>query len=134
MNIIITKTHNKYKKNYLSTKHLLKYGTYGLKLHGFFRFTIDKISILEFLIKKKLKIISKKKTKVWSLLVFNNHLTKLNSESRMGKGKGIYLTKSVYIKPGSIIFEFDNIEEDKIIFLFKFIKKKIAVKCSLIGV
>ena len=48
---------------------------------------------------------------------YNQTLTKLNPESRMGKGKGLFFTKTAFIKPGMILFETDKLTNN--------VKKKI---------
>lgn len=50
----------------------------------------------------------------------------------MGKGKGPIYTEVLFIKKGSIIYEFQNINQQQIIEVFNFIKKQISVKLSLI--
>ncbi|MGH1163429.1 ribosomal protein L16 [Bacillus mycoides] len=58
----------------------------------------------------------------------NLNLTKLNLESRMGKGKGSIYENAIFLKPGMILYEFDNFPISQKIKLFKYLKKKIFAK------
>nr|YP_010199687.1 ribosomal protein L16 [Gracilaria domingensis]UAD89595.1 ribosomal protein L16 [Gracilaria domingensis] len=128
------KTHNKYSLKLKQSNHILKYGRFGIKSLAFSRITESQLNALRWIILKRLKLVTnnKKNFRFWILLSMNLTLTKFNIESRMGKGKGAVYTHAVYVKPGMILFEFDNLTEQQIKNLFDYIFKKIAFKIKLI--
>nr|YP_009130772.1 ribosomal protein L16 [Agarophyton chilense]AKA27627.1 ribosomal protein L16 [Agarophyton chilense]ASP44555.1 ribosomal protein L16 [Agarophyton chilense]UAD89520.1 ribosomal protein L16 [Agarophyton chilense] len=128
------KTHNKYLLKFKQSNHVLKYGRFGIKSMSFNRLTENQLNALKWVLLKKLKQLTnnKKNFRFWTLFSVNLVLTKLNLESRMGKGKGSIYTHAVYIRPGMILFEFDNITEQQIKILFSYILKKIPLKIVLI--
>nr|YP_009365200.1 ribosomal protein L16 [Gracilaria changii]ARJ60482.1 ribosomal protein L16 [Gracilaria changii]ART65151.1 ribosomal protein L16 [Gracilaria changii] len=127
------KTHTKYSLKFNQPNHILKYGRFGIKSVSFNRLTENQINTLKWTILKKLKLLTnnKKTFRFWILLKMNLTLTKFNIESRMGKGKGSIYTRAVDIKPGTILFEFDNITEQQVKALFNYILKKISFKIML---
>nr|YP_009504389.1 ribosomal protein L16 [Gracilaria chouae]AWX65726.1 ribosomal protein L16 [Gracilaria chouae] len=128
------KTYNKYSLKLNQSNHILKYGRFGIKSLSFSRLTKNQLNALKWIISKKLKVVTnnKKKFRFWTLLSLNLTLTKFNIESRMGKGKGSIYTQAVYIRPGMILFEFDNITEQQMRNLFNYIFKKISFKVKFI--
>nr|YP_010199837.1 ribosomal protein L16 [Hydropuntia urvillei]UAD89845.1 ribosomal protein L16 [Hydropuntia urvillei] len=128
------KTHNKYSKKLKQSNHVIMFGRFGIKSISFGRLTENQLISLKWIILKKLKfLVSNKKTiRFWTTLFLNSTLTKFNSESRMGKGKGSIYTRAIYIRPGIVLFEFDNISEQHAKALFYYISKKISLKIILI--
>nr|YP_009511792.1 ribosomal protein L16 [Gracilaria caudata]AXI97669.1 ribosomal protein L16 [Gracilaria caudata] len=128
------KTHNQYSLKLKQSNHTLKYGRFGIKASSFSRLTNNQLNALKWIILKKLKFLTnnKKNTRFWVLLQMNLTLTKFNMESRMGKGKGSIYAHAVYIRPGMVLFEFDNIKEQQMKNLFNYISKKIPFKAILI--
>nr|YP_008994181.1 ribosomal protein L16 [Gracilariopsis chorda]AEX37512.1 ribosomal protein L16 [Gracilariopsis lemaneiformis]AGO19233.1 ribosomal protein L16 [Gracilariopsis chorda]UAD89895.1 ribosomal protein L16 [Gracilariopsis chorda] len=128
------KTHNKYLLKYKQSNHILRYGCFGIKAISFGRLSEKQFSALQWSILKKLKLLTnnKKIFRFWTLLIMNLTLTKFNLESRMGKGKGAIYTKALYIRPGMVLFEFDNITYQQMRNLFSYISKKISLKIILI--
>lgn len=127
------KTHNKYSLKYKQLNHTLKHGSFGIKTTSFGRLTETQFNVLYLAMLKKLrKITNKKQIRFWKPLLFNWTLTKLSSESRMGKGKGTIYAKAVYLQPGTILFEFDDIHEHQISQLFNYISKKTPLQIILI--
>lgn len=123
------KSQNKYFKHLLQSKHLIKFGQFGLKSFCYQQITKDQL----LLINKQLKLCFKdKKIKFWNLLYLNQNLTKLSLESRMGKGKGSIYKYAVFIKPGTILIEVDGIQKKKILELKKEIEKKLLFKIGLV--
>nr|YP_010199762.1 ribosomal protein L16 [Gracilaria multipartita]UAD89720.1 ribosomal protein L16 [Gracilaria multipartita] len=127
------KTHNKYLLKLKQSNHVLKYGCFGIKSLSFSRLTKNQLNALKWIILKKIKLVTnnKKNIRFWTLLSLNLALTKLNIESRMGKGKGSVYTHAVYVRPGMILFEFDNLTEQQMQNLFNYILKKISFKVKL---
>nr|YP_009511892.1 ribosomal protein L16 [Gracilariopsis longissima]AXI97819.1 ribosomal protein L16 [Gracilariopsis longissima]UAD89920.1 ribosomal protein L16 [Gracilariopsis longissima] len=128
------KTHNKYPLKYNQSNHILRYGRFGIKATSFGRLSETQFNALRWSILKKLKLLTNKKRKIrfWTLIIMNLTLTKLNLESRMGKGKGAIYTRASYIRPGMVIFEFDNITEQQMRNILHYISKKISLKILLV--
>nr|WCH57800.1 ribosomal protein L16 [Hypnea spinella] len=118
-----------YNYKYNQSDCILRKGQYGIKSMSFGRLTVKQITFLEnMIIKISKKIInSKKSVKIWNKVVLNFNLTKLSSESRMGKGKGSVYTQGVFIKPGKILFELESCLEQQA----QYIVSKINNYCSL---
>ena len=115
------KTHNKYKKKLNFSNQLIKKGLYGFKINGFYQISENLQTVLLTSILKK-----SKKKKIWKSVTFNKSLTKLTSESRMGKGKGMIYTKAMFVKPGNILLELDKTTYTESFNLYKLIDKKIT--------
>nr|YP_010199637.1 ribosomal protein L16 [Crassiphycus corneus]UAD89545.1 ribosomal protein L16 [Crassiphycus corneus] len=127
------KTHNQYLLKLKQPNYTLKYGRFGIKTASFSRLTDNQLNALKWVILKKLKLLTnnKKNFRFWILPQMNLTLTKFNAESRMGKGKGPIYSHAVYIRPGMVLFEFDNITEQQMKNLFNYILKKIPFKAIL---
>lgn len=127
------KTQNKYPYKSLQSLHLLRFGKFGIKINVFKLISQPKLEVWEFLITKFFKKLeSKKKIKLWNLLILNQNLTKQPSESRMGKGKGSIYVSSIFLKPGTILFEIDNTTLHKIQKTIKFFSKKSSLNITLV--
>ena len=129
------KTHKLIVKNLTYSRHLLKFGSYGLKVLSDLRLNKEQIESLNRSLQRKVKTLSNysKKIKIWDFLQPNKTLTKLSLESRMGKGKGSIYTEVLFMKKGSIIYEFDNMKSSQVIEIFNFIKKQFSVEVKLIN-
>nr|YP_009511943.1 ribosomal protein L16 [Melanthalia intermedia]AXI97870.1 ribosomal protein L16 [Melanthalia intermedia] len=129
----IKKTHNKYPFKRKQSNHTLKYGLFGLKASSFGRLTENQFNVLHWAIIRKLKKITNNNNfRFWNFLLFNLTLTKFNLESRMGKGKGAIYTRAIYIRPGTVLFEFDGLQEQQMLQLFNYITKQIPLKVIFI--
>lgn len=129
------KSHKNYLKTISKKKSNLKFGTIGFKIMSPVILTTHHLSCLDQLLKQKLKNLtgSLKTCKVWQLVQVNTSLTKQSLESRMGKGKGNIWTKVVFLKAGSIFYEFSNVQQHQINILFSFLQKQIpSTKLKLI--
>nr|YP_011017706.1 ribosomal protein L16 [Griffithsia okiensis]WQF69529.1 ribosomal protein L16 [Griffithsia okiensis] len=130
---LLLKTHNKFSNNFNQSKHLLKFGTFGIKVLENYLIEKSKLDSLHFILIRKFKNLeSKKKIKVWNYLILNYSLTKLPLESRMGKGKGAIFSSGIFLNSGNIIFEFSNINLNEALEIFFCINKKISIKLKLI--
>ena len=131
---MIKKSHKKISSSLTYSNHLLKFGSCGFKVISALRLTKEELVSLERIVVKKLKNLSStsKNYKFWNLLKPNQSLTKLNLESRMGKGKGAIYTEVLFLKGGSIIYEFQNIAKQEIKELLHLINKQLSVKLILI--
>lgn len=130
----LRKTHRKIAHNLNYQNHLLKTGSYGLKIMSNLRLGEKQIISLERTLKIKLKklLIQGQKPKIFWNLEPNKTLTKLNLESRMGKGKGSIYTKALFLKRGSIIYELININNQQANEVYIFFKKHISVGLKLV--
>ena len=83
---------------------------------------------------KKLKSLTgqSRNYKIWTNMCLNKTLTKLSLESRMGKGKGPIYTEVLFLKKGSIIYEFENVKYSQVIEIFSFLEKQMSTKLQLI--
>ena len=132
--INMKKTHKIFPNNLTYSRHLLQFGSCGLKILSDLKLTKNQLNSLERFINQKLKNLTKysRKYKVWSTVFTNRTLTKLSLESRMGKGKGSIYTEVLFLKQGSIIYEFQNLKLQQIIEVYKFLKNKLPVKLLLV--
>lgn len=122
----IEKKHTKYSLKKITSNYLLQFGIFGLKIKTFQRLTKNDLITIEWFLKKKIKQVAlKNKIKFWNLMVLNTNLTKLSPESRMGKGKGAIFTQALFLRPGVILFEFDNLSYLSYLF---YLLKKICIK------
>jgi len=131
---MIKKTHKKTSKTLTSNCHLLRFGSCGFKLLNSVRLETEQLNSLKRSLTKKLKNLSShsKDYKLWILLKPNKTLTKLSLESRMGKGKGAIYTEAVFLKKGTIIYEFQNLSPQQISEVLCFSKKQLSVNLTLI--
>ena len=108
MQFPLKKFHKFYSKKSCTQKnHVLQDGTIGLKILSSTRLTESQIKGFEWIFKKITKT-QKIKVKFWSKPNLTKTLTKLNLESRMGKGKGNIYTTAQFLKAGTIFFEFSD--------------------------
>lgn len=128
------KTHTNINKTLTNSNHLLKFGSHGLKISSNLRLTKNQLICLDRSLLKKLKNLDTqiKNYKLWSFITLNKTLTKQPLESRMGKGKGNILTEVVFLRKGSIIYEFQNIKVQSIKEIFSFFKKYLPSKLILV--
>nr|YP_009988292.1 ribosomal protein L16 [Gelidiella acerosa]QNM39430.1 ribosomal protein L16 [Gelidiella acerosa] len=127
------KTHNKEiirgKKNF----QFLNSGILGVKTISSGRLIESNwITIKRDLYKKIKFICGGNRCKLWNSIEFNNTLTKLSTESRMGKGKGSIYANSKFIREGKVIIEFSQIPKHKHKELLSFLQKKLSLKIKLI--
>lgn len=131
--LVEKKNHCSYSLKKGSPSHLLRFGKFGIKTLSFCRLTKKQLDLMEWILIKKLKMVNNKKPfKFWNLINLNLNLTKLSLESRMGKGKGSIYTKAVFLKPGTVLFEFDKLQFHNLMEVFKNLQKKSAIKLVLI--
>nr|YP_011017585.1 ribosomal protein L16 [Bostrychia moritziana]WQF69385.1 ribosomal protein L16 [Bostrychia moritziana] len=120
------KVHFSFSNNKQSSKnHLSRKKSFAFKINCYKKLTKQQQLDLHFFIKKQLL----KKQLLKSCFFFNfvNTVTKLPSESRMGKGKGVITEHFGFFKPGVVLFEIYGIDES---FAFK-IKNMLKLKTCL---
>nr|NP_062481.1 ribosomal protein L16 [Chondrus crispus]P48955.1 RecName: Full=Large ribosomal subunit protein uL16m; AltName: Full=60S ribosomal protein L16, mitochondrial [Chondrus crispus]CAA87602.1 ribosomal protein L16 [Chondrus crispus] len=128
--VIIKKTHNSFSLKHRHCNHTLKFGRLGLKILSFSKITENQFNLIERLSLKFLKNLSgnKKLIKIWSLVPFNLTLTKLSSEARMGKGKGAVYSRAFFLRPGSILFEFEGVSKHQLTQISSILRKKTSFR------
>ena len=133
--IMIKKTHINPSKMLANSRHLLKFGHYGFKILTNTRLTSLQLTSLNRILNRKLKSLPTrtKNYKLWFFSAPNKTLTKLNLESRMGKGKGSIFTEAVFLKKGTIIYEFQNIKYQQIVEVFEFFNNHLSAKLMLVS-
>nr|YP_011017631.1 ribosomal protein L16 [Campylaephora kondoi]WQF69454.1 ribosomal protein L16 [Campylaephora kondoi] len=128
-----TKLHNNYSTVSIQNRHLLQFGNFGFQILTYSRLTDKQIKTIFWLVQTNLKkYTTKQVVKFWFLVFPNLTLTKLSLESRMGKGKGLIDTTAVFIKPGTLICEFDNVSLAHARKILAFITKVFPGKLKLI--
>nr|YP_009317533.1 ribosomal protein L16 [Gelidium sclerophyllum]AOX48985.1 ribosomal protein L16 [Gelidium sclerophyllum] len=133
MKQIYTKTHNKYKTKGKKKFNFLTLGSFGLKSISCGRITKEKWESIQWTLRKKFKLkLGAKQNKIWDLIELNNSLTKLNLESRMGKGKGLVYTKSKFVREGTLLFEFNSFPKQFRKEIVEFLQSKISLKLKLV--
>ena len=126
------KTHNKELIRGRKKFQFLNYGTLGIKAISSGRIIEKKWELLQKALHKKIKLTcGANRCKIWSPLEFNNTLTKLSLESRMGKGKGSIHASSKFIREGEILIEFSGIPKHKQKDIVFFLQKKLSFKIKL---
>lgn len=130
----LKKIHKAPKKILSYYNHLLKTGSYGFKIMSNIQITEKQMISIERILKSQLKkcSIQLQKVKLWKQMNLNKTLTKLSLEARMGKGKGTVYTKVLFLKKGSIIYEFKNIKNQQIQEVFNLLKKYFPAKIMLV--
>nr|AVK39554.1 ribosomal protein L16 [Paralemanea sp.] len=128
------KCHNNYKTSTNCRRHILNFGLCGIKSVTAGRLTELHMNNLLRLINKSLKQHSKNlnSIKFWNLVHMNSTLTALSPESRMGKGKGSIYTRSCYVKPGQLLFEFSGIGVNQLKSFNSFLEKKLPMKTKIV--
>nr|AYR06678.1 ribosomal protein L16 [Rhodogorgon sp.] len=130
---MIKKSHNKCLLNLTYSRHVLKFGTIGFKAISFGYLTKEQLNSVKWSLTRKSKELNVNKTpKIWYLTFLNKTLTRLSTESRMGKGKGSIYTQLLFVKPGFILFEFSNISKQQAFEIFMFVRKRISIKIAII--
>nr|WOA02283.1 ribosomal protein L16 [Gloiopeltis furcata] len=126
--LLNTKKHNSYSTKKKQPNSILQFGRFGIKALSFGRLTENQFNLISRGLAKYLKKITggKKTARFWPRKTFNLTLTKLSSESRMGKGKGSVYTRGVFLRPGDIIFEFEGVSRQQMHFIFDFLKNQIS--------
>ena len=130
----LKKIHKTPKKTLSYHNHLLKWGSYGFKIMSNIQITEKQIMSIERILKSQLKkfSIQFQKVKLWRKMQLNKTLTKLSIEARMGKGKGSVYTKVLFLKKGSIIYEFKNVKSQQAWEVFNTLKKYFPTKIILL--
>ena len=116
----------------LKTKRscLNEYGVYALKAIEPGKLSMINIEVIRRFIMNK----TKRKSKLWSRIIPDTHMTKKPAEVRMGRGKGAIDHWFAKIKAGQIIFEINMNQSTILDRLLKLIDHKIPFKTKLIKI
>lgn len=122
----------KIKKNRLhglnyNSKVLTK-GIYGLKALDYARLTSKQIETIYMAINRILK----KQAKVYINVFPDISVTSKNIDSRMGKGKGDIKFWVCLVKPGKILFEISNVNEDIAIKALTYGASKLSIQTKIV--
>nr|QNM39545.1 ribosomal protein L16 [Gelidiella fanii]QNM39568.1 ribosomal protein L16 [Gelidiella fanii] len=128
------KTHNKEVIRGKRKFQFLNSGILGIKAISSGRLLKEKWEVTKRDLYKKIKFFcGGGRCKIWSTLEFNSTLTKLNVESRMGKGKGPIYSNSKFIREGKILIEFSQIPKHKQKEVLSFLQKKLGLRIKLVN-
>lgn len=94
-------------KGFATTKTTVDFGSFGLKSQGHAWLTSRQIEAARRAITRHIK----RGGKLWIRVFPDKPVTKKGNEMPMGKGKGAVDHYVVVIKPGTIIFELDGVDE-----------------------
>nr|YP_011017660.1 ribosomal protein L16 [Centroceras gasparrinii]WQF69483.1 ribosomal protein L16 [Centroceras gasparrinii] len=114
--------------------HILQFGQFGLKNLNPLLVKEKQLSTFFWILNQCLrKLALKNNVKIWKTINLNLTLTKLSLESRMGKGKGNFYSTAIFLKPGKILCEIDNIEYSNLKKISKFLNKKFSGKLIIVS-
>jgi ribosomal protein L16/L10AE len=120
----------------------LRFGNVGLMFSHEGSLEIKQLLIVRRFLKKKLRRRDKKKKKirfwsrshkaVWLYLVPNFIISKKSKNSRMGKGKGLFLKWVIRVKTGFVFLELNKIHPKKVFNVISRLVRLLKVKVSVI--
>ena len=104
------------------------FGSYGLKAleHGWI--TSRQIESSRIVISRSVR----KTGRMWIRIFPHKSITKKPAETRMGKGKGTPEYWVAVVKPGTILFEVDGIEQDIAAEAFRKCSNKLPIKAKMV--
>ena len=104
------------------------FGTYGLKSleHGFI--TSRQIESARIVISRAIRKVGR----MWIRVFPHKSLTRKPAETRMGKGKGSPELWVAVVKPGTILFEIDGLDEKGAQEAFRKCSNKLPVKTKMV--
>tara|TARA_Y100001960_G_scaffold185475_1_gene194333 strand:+ start:269 stop:682 length:414 start_codon:yes stop_codon:yes gene_type:complete len=104
------------------------FGSYGLKAleHGWI--TSRQIESSRIVISRSVR----KTGRMWIRIFPHKSITKKPAETRMGKGKGTPEYWVAVVKPGTILFEVDGIEQDIAAETFRKCSNKLPIKAKMV--
>ena len=106
----------------------LNFGDFGLKAMQAAWITARQIEAARVAITRNLK----RGGQVWIRIFPDKSITKKPAETRMGKGKGAPELWGAVIKPGTILFEVDGIDEEGAQEAFRKCSNKLPVKTKVV--
>lgn len=135
MQIPRRKTHNKKAISGKKKFQFLNSGMLGIKTISSGNLIEKNWEVVRKVLNREIKLIcGTNRCKTWSSVEFNNTLTKLNLESRMGKGKGSIHSNSKFVREGKILIEFNEIPEHKQNDILFFLQKKLSLKIKFVNI
>ena len=106
----------------------LAFGSYGLKSLGTKWITARQLDAARLAMVRSLK----KKGKMWIRIFPDKPITSKGSEADMGGGKGKVVGYAFPIRPGRIIFELDEVGEEKAKEVLKRASAKLPIKTKFV--
>lgn len=106
----------------------LKFGTLGIKVIESGFLTTTHLEIIRRILVKK----SNKSAKIWFRISARKIITAKAKDSRMGKGKGVFVCFISPIKAGTILLEIDGISLVQFKEAFILLKKKLPIKLKIV--
>ena len=107
----------------------LAFGEYALKAVGCGRMTAQQIEAARIAINRKVK----RGGKLWIRIFPDKPITKKPLEVRMGKGKGNPEEWVCVIKPGRVLFELGDVEDEIAKEAFRLAAHKLPIRTKIIG-
>jgi len=126
------KKNSKQRISLLKTKRscINEYGKYALKAIEPGKLSMINIEVIRRFIMSK----TKRKSKIWSRIIPDTHMTKKPAEVRMGRGKGAIDHWFAKVKSGQIIFEINMNQSNILDKLLKAIDQKIPFKTKFVKI
>jgi len=106
----------------------LKFGTMGIKTIESGYLTTTHLEIIRRILVKK----SNKTAKIWFRIFARKIITAKAKDSRMGKGKGLFVCFVSPLQAGTILFEIDGLSYAHFLEAFFYLKKKLPVKIKMV--
>ena len=126
------KKNSKQRISLLKTKRscVNEYGNFALKAIEPGKLSLGTIEVIRRFLMNK----TKRKSKIWSRISPDSHMTKKPAEVRMGRGKGALDHWFAKVKTGQIIFEINMNKSNVLNTLLKKIDHKIPFKTKFIKI
>ncbi|OIO07415.1 50S ribosomal protein L16 [Candidatus Falkowbacteria bacterium CG_4_10_14_0_2_um_filter_41_15] len=122
------KSHKGRRGGIATTKLSVSFGSYGLKALGAHWITARQIEAA----RRALTKYTKKTGKVWIRIFPDKPVTMKGGEIPMGKGKGSVDHYVCMIKPGTVMFEMDGIDEKSAKEAMNSAAYKLPIKCQFV--
>ena len=111
-----------------NTGNYVAFGTYGLKAMEAGWITSRQIEAARITISRRVRKVGR----MWIRIFPDKSITKKPAETRMGKGKGAPEYWVAVVKPGTILFEVDGIDEAAAAEAFRKCSNKLPIKAKMV--
>jgi len=123
------KAHNPKMKGKATQGNTVSFGSYGLQSLGLSWVSSRQIEAARRVMTKYVK----RGGKIWIRIFPDVPITKKGGEMPMGKGKGAVDYYIAVVKPGTVMFEMDGVEEEVAREAMKLAAYKLPIKCKVIS-
>ena len=123
------KAHNPKMKGKATQGNTVSFGSYGLQSLGLSWVSSRQIEAARRVMTKYVK----RGGKIWIRIFPDVPITKKGGEMPMGKGMGAVDYYIAVVKPGTVMFEMDGVEEDVAKKAMKLAAYKLPIKCKVIS-